>query len=157
MRVASVPQSHIYVRHLSHPGGFDPVIRLPDPVPADGRTVPGGWWPPLMLDPTWIEQHHNEFDVFHVHFGFDAVGPEVLADVVQALKMHDKPLVYTVHDLRNPHHPDPAAHTEQQDVLIPAAHALITLTPGAAGVIERRWGRRSRGRASPACAAPCSH
>jgi len=132
MRVASVPQSHIYVRHLSHPGGYDPVIRLPDPVPADGRTVPGGWWPPLMLDPTWIEQHHYEFDVFHVHFGFDAVGPEVLADVVQALKMHDKPLVYTVHDLRNPHHPDPAAHTEQQDVDVDwsraVAHALRIAT-----------------------------
>jgi hypothetical protein len=143
MRVASVPQSHIYVRHLSHPGGFDPVVRLPDPVPADGRKVPGGWWPPLMLNPTWIEEHHNEFDLFHVHFGFDAVGPEVLADVVQALKMHDKPLVYTVHDLRNPHHLDPAAHTEQQDVLVPAAHALITLTPGAAAAIELRWGRRA--------------
>ena len=35
-----------------------------------------------MLDPTWIEHHHNEFDVFHVHFGFDAIGPEVLADAV---------------------------------------------------------------------------
>ena len=142
MRVASVPQSHIYVRHLSHPGGFDPVVRLPDPVPADGRMVPGGWWPPLMLDPTWIEQHHNEFDVFHIHFGFDAIGAEVLADAVQALKMHDKPLVYTVHDLRNPHHRDPAAHAEQQDILIAAAHALITLTPGAAEIVERRWGRR---------------
>ena len=142
MRVASVPQSHLYVRHLSHPEGLDGVVRLPDPVPADGRTVPGGWWPPLMLDPSWIEQHHDEFEVFHVHFGFDAVGPEVLSDVVQTLKMHNKPLVYTVHDLRNPHHPDPAAHTEQLDVLIPAAHALITLTPGAARIIERRWGRR---------------
>ncbi len=98
MRVASVPKSHIYVRHLLRPGGFDTVIRLPDPVPTVGRTVPGGWWPPLMLNPSWIEQHHNEFDVFHVHIGFDAIGPEVLADVVQALKMHDKPLVYTVHD-----------------------------------------------------------
>src|SRR4029077_20926787 len=25
---------------------------------------------------------------------------------------------------------------------IPAAHALITLTPGAAEIVERRWGRR---------------
>ena len=143
MRVASVPQSHIYVRHLSHPAGCDSVVRLPDPIPTDQRTVPGGWWPPLMLNPSWIEQHHNEFDVFHVHFGFDAIGPDALADVVQALKMYDKPLVYTVHDLRNPHHPDPAAHTEQQDVLVPAAHALITLTPGAAEIIEHRWGRRA--------------
>jgi hypothetical protein len=47
------------------------------------------------------------------------------------------------HDLRNPHHADPAAHTERQDILLPAAHALITLTPGAAEVIEHRWGRRA--------------
>jgi hypothetical protein len=80
-----------------------------------------------MLDPTWIEHHHNEFDVFHVHFGFDAIGPEVLADAVQALEMHDKPLVYTLYDPRNLPHLDPAAHTEQQDALLPAAHALITL------------------------------
>ena len=68
--------------------------------------------------------------MFHVHFGFDAIGPAVLAEVVQELKMHDKPLVYTVHDLRNPHHTEPAAHAEQQEVLIAAAQALITLTPG---------------------------
>lgn len=142
MRVASVPGSHVYVRHLSHPAGADTVSRLPDPIPTDGHTVPGGWWPPLMLDPSWIEQHHHEFDVFHVHFGFDAISGEVLADVVQALKNHDKPLVYTVHDLRNPHHHDPGAHAEQLDILIPAAQELIILTAGAAGVIERRWGRR---------------
>ena len=41
--------------------------------------------------------------------------------------MHDKPLVYTLYDPRNLHHLDPAAHTEQQDGLLPAAHALITL------------------------------
>jgi hypothetical protein len=142
MRVASVPESHVYVRHLSRPTGDDSVTRLPDPVPADRRKVPGGWWPPLMLDPSWIERHHGEFDVFHVHFGFDAIGPEILTDVVQVLRAHDKPLVYTVHDLRNPHHCDPAAHAEQQDILVPAAQALITLTPGAAEQVSRRWQRQ---------------
>ena len=107
LRIASVPASHVYVRHLSQPGGRDPVVRLDDPVPADGRTVPGGWWPPLMLEPGWVSDNHHRFDVFHIHFGFDAIGPQVLTEVVQELKMHDKPLVYTVHDLRNPHHPDP--------------------------------------------------
>ena len=66
------------------------------------------------------------FDVFHIHFGFDAIGPQVLTRSGAELKMHDKPLVYTVHDLRNPHHPEPAAHAEQQDVLVAAAHTLIT-------------------------------
>jgi hypothetical protein len=96
-----------------------------------------------MLEPSWIELHHNEFDVFHVHFGFDAISPDVLVDVVKALASYEKPIVYTVHDLRNPHHRDPTAHSELQDILIPAAQALITLTTGAAQVIERRWGRES--------------
>jgi hypothetical protein len=141
LRIASVPASHIYVRHLSRPDVLDPVVRLDDPVPTDGRTVPGGWWPPLMLEPGWVSGNHHRFDVCHIHFGFDAIGPEVLTDVVQELKRYDKPLIYTVHDLRNPHHREPDTHTEQQDVLLAAAHSVITLTPGAAGVIRRQWNR----------------
>jgi hypothetical protein len=136
IRVASVPASHVYVRDLTDPDGADAVVRLVDPVPADGRTVPGGWWPPLMLDPAWISRHHREFDVFHVHFGFDALSPATMEDVIHELSVHRKPLVYTLHDLRNPHHRDPAPHRAVLNVLVPAADAVITLTPGAAGVIE---------------------
>lgn len=144
LRVASVPASHVYVRHLSEPHHTDHVVRLDDPAPADGRTVPGGWWPPLMLEPGWVSANHDRFDVFHVHFGFDAIAPDDLAGVMRELKAHDKPLVYTVHDLRNPHQPEPQAHTEQQEVLMAAADELITLTPGAAEAIGRRWGRDCR-------------
>ncbi|MCV7282180.1 glycosyltransferase family 1 protein [Mycolicibacterium flavescens] len=149
LRIASVPASHVYVRHLGDPQGRDDVVRLADPVPADGRTVPGGWWPPLMLEPGWVTANHHRFDVFHVHFGFDAVGADVLTAVVQGLKAFDKPLVYTVHDLRNPHHHEPDQHTVQQDVLVAAADALITLTPGAAREINRRWDRRTQVLAHP--------
>ncbi len=149
IRVASVPASHVYVRHLSPVNGtvseLDTgkvsVTRLADPVPADGAKVPGGWWPPLMLDPSWIAQHHNDFDVFHIHFGFDAVEPSVMSAVVAELRKHGKPLVYTLHDLRNPHHPDPGAHEEVLDILVPAADELITPTHGAADAISRRWNR----------------
>ncbi len=114
MRVASVPASHVYVRHLSDPDGVDDVVRLDDPVPADGRKVPGGWWPPLMLEAGWVDEHYDSFDVFHLHFGFDAIGADALSEVMGELKRHDKPFVYTVHDLRNPHHLDPQAHNDQQ-------------------------------------------
>jgi len=144
LRVASVPASHVYVRHLSAPNRMNSVVRLKDPAPSDGRTVPGGWWPPLMLEPGWVRQHRDAFEVFHVHFGFDAIGPEVLTQVVHELKAYDKPLLYTVHDLRNPHHPEPQAHADQQDVLIRAADELITLTPGAAQAVSQRWGRKCR-------------
>ena len=51
--------------------------------------------------------------------------------------------MYTVHDLRNPHHRDRAEHDAQLDVIIPAADAVITLTDGAAYEIKRRWARRA--------------
>ena len=123
IRIASVPASHMYVRHLSSPDGAGTVTRLRDPVPADGAKVPGGWWPPVMLDPHWISQNDKRFDVFHIHFGFDAITTDLLLEVIDELTRRDKPLIYTVHDLRNPHQPDPARHTRQQDVLVPAAHS----------------------------------
>lgn len=140
IRVASVPASHPYVRHLSRPDGADPVTRLPDPVPRGGG-APGVWWPPLMLEPAWIRDNHDAFDVFHLHFGFDAISTDTLLEVVEELARHHKPLIYTVHDLRNPHHRDPAVHDKHLDILVPAARELITLTPGAAGIIGDRWGR----------------
>lgn len=94
-----------------------------------------------MLDPAWAAS--ADFDVFHLHFGFDACDPDRLAELVDVLRSRGKPLVFTVHDLRNPHHRSPEEHDRQLDVLVPAADALITLTPGAAREIARRWGRRA--------------
>lgn len=138
VRVASVPENHVYVRHIGVAG--DGVHRLLDPPPASAAPA-GVWWPPSMLEPEWIHRNADEFDVFHLHFGFDAKSPQDLAEVVAALRTAEKPFLYTVHDLRNPHHHDPRLHDEQLDVLIPAADELVTLTPGAAAEIADRWGR----------------
>ena len=137
--VASVPANHVYVRHLAPEDGSGPV-RLADPTP-DGAAATQQWWPPVMLDAAWVEA--NEFDVFHVHFGFDARDPEDLEELVATLRRRGKPLVFTVHDLRNPHHLDREAHDRHLDVLVPAADALITLTAGAAAEIRARWGREA--------------
>lgn len=93
-----------------------------------------------MLEAAWVRSH-DAFDLFHLQFGFDARSPAQLSELVAALRDTGRPLVYTVHDLRNPHHATPEEHDAQLDVLIPAADALITLTPGAASEIRRRWGR----------------
>ena len=93
-----------------------------------------------MLEPGWATENRDHFDVFHGHFGFDAIAAEDLREVVDELKRHNKPLVYTVHDLRNPHHPERTAYDEQQDVLVAAANTLITLTHGAARAVSERWG-----------------
>lgn len=129
------------MRHLADPDGRDAVVRLPDVAPADGAKVPGGWWPPAMLDPAWVRANHDAFDLFHVHFGFDARSPRELRELTATLAELGKPLVLTVHDLRNPHHADVELHDAQLDALVEGAAALVTLTPGAARAIERRWGR----------------
>ncbi|MFJ4862351.1 MULTISPECIES: glycosyltransferase [unclassified Streptomyces] len=140
LRIASVPAGHVYVRHCSAPQP-DGVRRLRDPRPNGAPSTSQRWWPPVMLDPAWVSEHHDDFDVFHLHFGFDAQTPAQLSALVDALRRHGKPLVYTVHDLRNPHQPDPAAHDAALDVVIAAADHLITLTPGAARSIRSRWNR----------------
>ena len=139
--MASVPASHVYVRHIAAEYD-DGVRRLADPDPADpGRSTEQVWWPPVMLHPEWARVH--DFDVLHIQFGFDAWDPRELEELVAVLQDRGKPLVHTVHDLRNPHHSDPAQHDAQLDVLIPAAAAVLTLTEGAAAEIRRRWGREA--------------
>jgi beta-1,4-mannosyltransferase len=96
-----------------------------------------------MLEPTWVRSHHDEFDLFHLHFGFDGHAPAQLAALVDTLRQLDKPFVHTVHDLRGPQQVERRQHDARLDVVIPAADALITLTPGAADEIEQRWGRRA--------------
>lgn len=140
IRVLSVPAGHVYVRHLADPVGNDGVVRLPDP--PVGSDVPAAqWWPPPALECAWVRSHCDEFDVFHLHFGFDARTPEQLSELVDTLRRCGKPFVYTAHDLRNPHHIDRSLHDAHLDVLVPSADAIITLTPGAAAEISQRWGR----------------
>lgn len=141
MRIASVPSGHVYVRHLSDPDRPDDVVRLPDP-PVPGAPA-GQWWPHPMLEARWVREHSSSFDVLHVHFGYDHCTSPQLRALVSALREASKPLVVTVHDLRNPHHHDPTPHAAALDVLVPSADAVLTLTPGAAAAIAARWGREA--------------
>ena len=148
IRVLSVPSRHVYVDHLADPDG-DEVTRLPDPL-VPGRSQAAPWWPPLALEAQWVLDHADEFDVIHVHFGFDAARPQDLRDVVAALRRHGKPLVYTVHDLRNPHHDDaPTPTTPSSASSSPAADAAHHADPR-----RRRRDRGALGSASHRPAAP---
>lgn len=146
IRVASVPFSHAYVRHIvSTESAERSVVLLPDPVPVR-VDVPGQWWPPRLLDARWLEESLNEdrpethFDVLHVHFGFESYDPADLSRTVDLLRRRRLPMVLTVHDLHNPHFADNADHLRRLDVLVRAADAVITLTDGAAAHILERWG-----------------
>lgn len=135
--VASVPTGHRYVAHLA--AGDSRVRRLPDPVP-EGADSNDRWWPPRWLEPAWLSDHIDDFDVLHLHFGFDSISPGRLHQVVDLLHHHNKPLVFTAHDLHNPHFRDNTLHLEQLNVLVRGADEVITLTPGAATEIVQRWG-----------------
>src|SRR5215212_2675065 len=85
VRVATVPASHVYVRHVA-PVHEQPdlphVVRLPDPDPdRPGRSTQSKWWPPVMLEPRWVSDHAAAFDIFHVQFGFDACPPRRLEEL----------------------------------------------------------------------------
>ena len=143
IRVASVPTDHVYVRHLDPPDGPTTVHRLPDPT-SGGSAAGAPWWPPRVLEPDWLLENADRFDVVHVHFGYDAKSPEDLVRWTRVLRDLGTPLVLTVHDLRNPLHEDAALHDAQLEVLLEAADAVLTLTDGAAAEILRRYRRPAR-------------
>ena len=139
LRVASVPSDHRYVRHLEPLAGPGDVLRLPDP-PVPGAPA-GQWWPSPVLDPGWLREHVP--DVLHVHFGFEHLSPAQLGEVVAAARQVGCPVVVTVHDLQNPHLSDQSAHLAGLGVLVRAADAVLTLTPGAAKEVADRWDREA--------------
>jgi hypothetical protein len=102
-----------------------------------------------MLAPGWVDANHDRFDLFHVHFGFDACDPGDLRRLGAALERYRKPMVVTVHDLENPHHDDQQLHRTQLAALLAHADEVLTLTPGAAREIGRLFGRAATPVAHP--------
>lgn len=131
-RVQHIPAGHGYARSVA-PGG----VLLPDP-PVPGAPA-AQWWPHPALDPEWVR--HADVDLVHLHFGFEHRTPAQMRAWVDALREERIGLVVTVHDLVNPHLGPDARYDDLLSVVVGAADALTTLTPGAAREIARRWGR----------------
>ena len=142
VRVLHVPGDHDYVAHLhdDRVGGVEAVRDAQ--VSQDGGAAGGGWQPSPALEASWVAANARRFDVLHLHFGFEGRTPDQLRALVAALREHRRALVLTVHDLQNPHLHDQRGYDALLDVLVPAADALVTLTPGAAQEVLQRWGRR---------------
>ncbi|WP_229733015.1 hypothetical protein [Conyzicola nivalis] len=121
---------------------------LGDPRPEGAPA--GQWWPPVALDPHWIDAHAADADILHIHFGTESFTPERLQATIDAAHDAGWPVVFTVHDLVHPQLVDQDGYQRQLDVLVPGADALLTLTPGAAVEIARRWDRRAEVVAHPA-------
>ncbi|WP_158544766.1 glycosyltransferase [Blastococcus sp. TF02-9] len=137
VRVLHVPADHGYVAHLADD-------RVPGIASVALPGDDGGWRPSPALEAAWVDAHAGRFDVLHVHFGFEGRIPGELRDLVAALRRTRRGLVLTVHDLENPHLPTQEGYARLLDVLVPAADAVVTLTPGAADEIAQRWGRSAR-------------
>jgi hypothetical protein len=134
VRVVTVPGTHAYVE----------AVRPVDVVRVDAPVVsPDPWAPSELWDQEVLTALADGIDVVHVHFGFDHLEPAELRAWTTRLAALGVPLVLTVHDLRNPHHLDRQRHDAHLDVLVPAATAVLTLTPGAAAEIAERWGVRA--------------
>lgn len=101
------------------------------------------WQADPVFDPRVVAGLAREADLVHLHFGFDHLGVEDAERWTAALAAAGLPLVLTVHDLRNPHHLTRELHDAVLRVLIPAAAGLITLTPGAAREIDRRFRQKA--------------
>ncbi|WP_131103226.1 glycosyltransferase [Ornithinimicrobium sufpigmenti] len=141
LRVRQVPAAHAYVEHLlpvDDPGRE--VVHLPDP-PVPGAPA-GQWWPHPALEVEWVHRHASEQDVLHLHFGTEGRSTAQLARWLRAVRGAGLPLVYTVHDIDHPHLVDQSRHREHLALLVEGADGLLTLTEGAAGVVERDFGRR---------------
>lgn len=140
IRVRSIPAGHDYVRHAIGPttDRSTAVIVLADPVldPAE----PSRWWPHPALEAAERPEVLDGAGVVHVHFGYEHRTPAQIAEFVGAVQSRGLPLLVTVHDLTNPHEPDSASHLERTGHLVRGADTVITLTPGAATEIRRRWG-----------------
>jgi len=134
-RVVHVPDSHAYVEHVS----------VLDRGAAHRSAGPAVRLPRFTWDqaPSWVRENADGFDVMHVHFGFERYGVDDLRALIAELAVAGRPLVWTAHDLTNPHLVDQTRHEEQLAVLAEHAAVVLTLTHGAAEEIRRRWGREA--------------
>lgn len=141
LRVVHVPDAHTYVEHVSSPE--------PGPDPGNGRGAGAGPAPARLprftwdQPPSWVRDNVDAFSVMHVHFGFEQYPVQDLRALVAELAAAGRPLVWTAHDLTNPHLVDQTVHEQQLGVLAEHAAVVLTLTRGAAQEIRRRWGREA--------------
>lgn len=129
LRLLTVPTHHPYVAAVT-----PSTVRLVHPERVQG------WEPDPIFTPGAITALAGEIDVVHLHFSFDHLDVPAVRAWLAELKAADLPLVLTAHDLRNPHHGTREQHDQLLAELLPAAAAVITLTPGAAAEIAERFG-----------------
>lgn len=141
---ASVPADHPYVRHSQfvhpaveqHPDAVERYREQPSRQPAEP------WEPSPLLDPTYLDKHRGDFDLVHLHFGYEHLTVAEFDHWLARLSELQVALVLTVHDLDNPQLTDQRRHHALLASALRQAAAVITLTPGAAAELADRFGAR---------------
>ncbi|MBW3619131.1 MAG: hypothetical protein KY461_02710 [Actinobacteria bacterium] len=127
-RVLSYPPVHDYVDRLH--GTAATLVHRDEP------------WPllPHLYDPDWIRARATDWDVAHFHFTWEQYPPQTFGEVLAAHRAAGTPVVWTAHDLRNPHVPDASSDDPYLRALAATASQVLTLTPGAAAEVTGRFG-----------------
>lgn len=131
------------VRVLSYPPVHDYVDRLhPTSATLVHRDQP---WPALpdLYDPDWLASHAGDWDVVHLHFTWEQYPPQRFAEVLRTHRRAATPIVWTTHDLRNPHTQEAGRDLPYLELLADAADEVVTLTRGAAAEVAERFGREA--------------
>jgi hypothetical protein len=144
LRVATIPYDHPYLEAVR------PAVTRVGPAPAADHP----WAPSPWLQPAYLQAHAHEVDVLHVHFGFDGLSGAEMQAWTKAVRRSRIPLVVTVHDLRNPHHPTRRRHDAHLAALLATAATVLTLTDSAAAEIKARFGRTATVVAHPGLVVP---
>lgn len=127
--ILAIPSGHRYVQQIR---------------PIDWRLIPDPtdpWWPHPALEPEFLRSVQASVDLVHLHFGFEHRRTSDLVDWLDCLDALALPLVFTVHDIHNPHLADNAPHEEHLSLLLARATTVLTLTPCAADAIAHRTAR----------------
>ena len=145
IRVLSVPSGHVYVDTSPRPTATrsracPTRARRASPTRSGGRRDARG---------RVGDEHADEFDVMHVHFGFDALSPDHLATSSRRCAAPARRSSSPCTTCATRTTTSARLHDAQLDVLVEAADAVITLTPGAAAEIAARWGREAVVAAAP--------
>lgn len=143
IQLLTVPSRHPYVQAVTPTS-----VNLVEPE----RVV--DWEPDPIFTPGALTRLAGEVDLVHLHFSFDHLDVPAVRAWLDELAALELGLVLTAHDLRNPHHDTRDRHDALLGELIPAAKAVLTLTPGAADEIARRFRRTARVLAHPTLVDP---
>lgn len=129
-RVLCWPPAHPYVDRLY--GRVAQPVRLPEDEDGDE----------LLHDLTWLRHNAHRVDIAHLHFGQHTHPISRVVEVVATLRACAIPVVWTVHQVRNPAlEPEQDRTLELLDAASPHVNRVTTFTPSASATLSERLDR----------------